>query len=229
MTTRPIAHNSPADLERLSEAKLDIKDPDYLVYLYLFDALEYASKFVSGRLMDIGCGNKPYKKLFGNISEHFGCDIVQSSASQADIICDVLNIPCRNESFDSVLSTQVIEHVAEPQSLCSEAFRILKPHGYFILSGPMYWYLHEEPYDFYRFTKYGFRHMLEKAGFEVTEVLPNGGKWAMLGLTSIHTIQSSRFNKPFVVKWINKTCSYLDKRRFDEISTSNYVVIARKP
>jgi len=56
MTTRPIAHNSPADLERLSEAKLDIKDPDYLVYLYLFDALEYASRFVSGRLMDIGCG-----------------------------------------------------------------------------------------------------------------------------------------------------------------------------
>ena len=218
-----------ANLARLTEINVGVSNPDYLVYLYLFEALEYASQFVSGRLMDIGCGNKPYKRLFSETSEHLGCDIVQSSEGEADIVCDVLNIPCSDESFDSVLSTQVIEHVSEPQSLCNEAFRILKPKGYFVVSGPMYWYLHEEPYDYYRFTKYGFRHMLEKAGFEVVEEIPNGGKWAMLGLTSIHTIQSTRFNRIFVIKWINRIFSHLDKKKFDGISTSNYVIVARKP
>lgn len=218
-----------ANVERLSNAETSLTDPNYLVYSYLFDALRQGSRRFKGKLLDIGCGNKPYRAIFDSVSEYLGCDIVQSSANSVDVICDVVNIPICDESFDSILSTQVIEHVQEPQKLCSEAYRMLKPGGYFMVSGPMYWHLHEEPHDFHRFTRYGFQLLLENAGFELVEIIPNGGKWAMLGLVTLHTFAGTPLQRGFITSSVNRIFSWLDTRRFDPISTSNYVAVAKKP
>lgn len=180
-------------------------------------------------MLDIGCGNKPFQGIFFKVTGYVGCDIVPSDQNVADLLCDSTNIALADNSFDTVLSTQVIEHVEEPQKLCDEAFRLLKSGGHFILSGPMYWHLHEEPFDFYRFTIYGFRYMLERSGFDIIEIIPCGGKWAFCGLVTVHTIEGTWLFRRPVVWLINRFFSWMDDRNKEYRNTSNYVVIAQKP
>jgi SAM-dependent methyltransferase len=231
-------------VNRLNSSEILITNPNYLVYKSfhseLFRCLE---KYSSGKLLDIGCGNKPYQQIVvSSVDEYIGCDIVQSSEKKVDILCDATNIPLPDESFNTIISTQTIEHLSEPQLLINEAYRLLKQNGIFILSGPMYWPLHEEPYDFFRFTKYGFRYIITKAGFTIEEEKANGGKWALCGQVLIHSFYSDLSNhnslkwkvcRGFIefiggVKNINKFFAKLDERYTDTNNTMNYVFVARK-
>lgn len=124
--------------ERLTNTKISKSDPNYLHYKYfqrdLFAAIH---QYAKGSLLDIGCGNKPYEPVFGNqISKYVGCDIIQSHLHKVDILCEANNIPLESSSFDTLFSTQTIEHVEDHQGLVNEAFRLVKPSGYFIVSGP---------------------------------------------------------------------------------------------
>ena len=210
--------------------KVDLADKYYLSYMPLFRDLNYAiSNYASGKLLDIGCGNKPYKEMFDDITEEYvGCDVVQSNMNKVDILCEATNIPLENETFNTIFSTQVIEHVADHQQMIREAQRLLKSEGVFIVSGPLYWHIHEEPYDFFRFTKYGFQHILENNGFEVVEILANGGKWATFGQMVIHTFPQFLVKR----KWFRKLNNYifhrLDNKHYNDFNTMNYVVVARK-
>lgn len=219
-------------LERLP-SYVDIPKSDfyYLVYKPLFRDLEQTiSKYASGKLLDIGCGNKPYELMFaGKITEYLGCDVVQSSLNKVDVICEATNIPLPSSNFETILSTQTIEHVADHQSLLNEAFRLLKPGGHLILSGPMYWHLHEEPFDFFRFTKHGFRYVLEKSGFVVLETRANGGKWATLGQVILHTLPKRLTNWKWMRNLHNRFFIKLDEKFFNEFNTMNYVIVAKKP
>ena len=217
-------------LERLSDLELDLAHPSFLHYRSLFSDLEKASVHAHGRLLDIGCGNKPYKPMFdGRVSQHIGCDVVQSSESRADVICLATNLPFRDACYGTVLVTQVIEHVADHQALLRETFRTLEDDGVLILSGPMYWPLHEEPHDFFRFTEYGLRFLLENLGFVEIEITRDGGKWALCGQVLIHTISATRLDRAFLIRTINRFFSYLDDSQPAGNSTMNYVAVARKP
>jgi len=219
-----------SNLNRLNNLDIKVYSKEYLVYYYLFKELKAAiSAYANGKLLDIGCGNKPYKYYTEPfVNEHLGCDIVQSSGNLVDFVCEATNIPIANETFDTILSTQTIEHVADFQLLVNEAFRLLKPGGCFIVSGPMYWPIHEAPYDFHRFTKFGFIHSLEKAGFKIEEVTPNGGKWAFLGQAIIHTLPDF-LTFPKIFKMIhNVFFKNLDRYFFDDSNTLNYVAVGRK-
>jgi len=207
-----------------------ISDHYYLVYKPLIRDLEYAAgKYAGDRVMDIGCGNKPYREMFDRIAkEYIGCDVVQSSQNKVDIICEATKIPLPGSSFDTVFSTQVIEHVGDHRALLKEAYRLLKPGGHIIISGPMYWHLHEEPNDYFRFTKYGFKLILEESGFTVLEILPNGGKWATLGQMVIHTFPAFLVNRKIFRTFNNRIFSYLDKNYYHDFNTMNYVVVGKK-
>jgi SAM-dependent methyltransferase len=98
-----------------------------------------------------------------------------------DVFASALRLPFGAETFDSVLSTEVLEHVPEPKMILSEAARVLKSGGYLVLSTPQTWGLHEIPYDFYRYTPYGLRYLAEATGFRVITVWPTCGMWAMIG------------------------------------------------
>ena len=218
------------NLDRLKSTDISSFNVNYLVYFFLYKSLKMAiAKYTKGKLVDIGCGNKPYSDWVSPfITEHIGCDIIQSSNNCVDVICEATDIPLPDNTFDTAFSTQTIEHVGDFQLMVNEAYRLLKPGGHFIVSGPMYWPLHEEPYDFHRFTKHGFAHTLKKAGFEVVEVIPNGGKWALLGQVLIQTLPVW-LTFPKVFKWVhNKFFIWLDQKYFDPINTMNYVAIGRK-
>lgn len=222
--------------------KIKKQNNSFLVYHYLIKALSYSiEKYAFGKVLDVGCGNKPYRSLFkNNITEYTGCDINQNKFNTVDIICNVLEIPLPDESFDTVLCTQVIEHVYDHKSLLKEAYRLLKKGGVIILSGPLYWPVHGEPEDFFRFTKYGFRQLLEECGFSITEVQENGGSWATAGQSLAHAYEFST-NRSFLfrvirflffrlgLRWLSNTIfMWLDKKDHNPVNTLNYVIVASK-
>ncbi|MCA0131983.1 class I SAM-dependent methyltransferase [Winogradskyella alexanderae] len=232
------------NLKRLDNLKhINTSSNDYLAYLTFSRDLQNAvNEYAKGELLDIGCGNKPYEEWFNGLtSNYMGCDVVQSSSKKVDIICKANNIPLDDNSFDTIFSTQVIEHVEDIQGMLNEAYRLLRPEGIAIISGPMYWYLHEEPYDFYRFTKYGFKHIFNKSGFEILMIKENGGAWSTLGLMMNHTFSFQNPKANWVARGIkfiyrklrlrvlvNKVFAYLDKKDYNTINTMNYVVVAKK-
>lgn len=223
--------------------KINKRNESYLVYRFLVKALSGAiENYAKGKLLDIGCGNKPYEKLFaGKVSSYIGCDFVQNRFKTVDIICDVTQIPLENDEFDTCFSTQVIEHVKDPSGMLKEIFRLLKPGGHFILSGPLYWPVHGEPYDYYRYTKFGFNHLLTSAGFTITEVTENGGAWATAGQALMHGFEFSRsrslrirmlrfiFYRLRFISLFNSFFEWADKKDTNTTNTINYVVVAVKP
>ncbi|HEU0063959.1 MAG TPA: methyltransferase domain-containing protein, partial [Flavisolibacter sp.] len=189
-----------------------------------------------------GCGNKPYLTFFqGLVTEYTGCDIIQSSKNVVDFLCPATELCFGDNTFDTVFSTQVMEHVADHNAMIKEAYRVLKPGGTIILTVPFCWELHEEPYDFYRFSKYGLKDLFEKHGFKVPLIKSNGGKWAAIFQLWINVLFStrkyvtirSRFIKLIFVRLrliilYNRFAVWLDKKYFDDIITLNYIVIAKK-
>lgn len=122
------------------------------------------------KIVDLGCGLQPYKQLFLH-ARYIGIDVEASGrmADQkcADIYFDGVKIPLDSESVDAVLCTQVLEHAVDPQLLVADIFRVLRPGGRLLVTVPFMWGLHEQPYDFRRFTPYGLQKLVSHCGFEI--------------------------------------------------------------
>ena len=156
----------------------------------------YAKKYLHGRLIDIGCGTKPYKNMLASyVKEYVGLDREQpfNIQAQPDLIGTAYKIPVEDCSFDSALSTAVLEHLAEPEMALHECNRILKKDGVAIYTVPLIWHVHGEPWDYYRFTNYGLQYIFEKTGFEVVELKALSGFWVTFGQMFVYYIY--RFNR----------------------------------
>jgi SAM-dependent methyltransferase len=132
------------------------------------ESLKETLTYARGKLLDVGCGSKPYWPLFRTNVEHYiGVDYGQKNATglQHDAAADGSNLPFKANTFDTVLCTEVIEHLEEPWKAIEEMYRVLKPGGHLILSAPQTYWLHEEPRDFYRFTQFGLKYLMENSGF----------------------------------------------------------------
>ena len=148
-------------------------------------------KYISGRLIDIGCGNKPYAELLKPyVTEHIGVDHEGTihSKENVDLLGTAYNIPALDSSFDSALCTAVLEHLEEPEHALRECYRLLKSGGTAIYSVPFIWHLHEEPRDFYRFSKYGLEYLFTKVGFEVVEINALSGFWVTFGQLFVYNL-----------------------------------------
>lgn len=122
---------------------------------------------MGGNLLDIGCGIKPYEKLFA-VQSYTGLEIDEVPARNrrvADYYYDGLKFPFPDNSFDSILCSQVLEHVFNPAEFLQEVMRVLKPHGKILISIPFVWDEHEQPHDFARYSSFGLRFLLESNGF----------------------------------------------------------------
>jgi len=195
-----------------------------------------AKQYATGRLIDIGCGTKPFKKLFAPyVTEHIGVDHENTIHDQSniDLFGTAYSIPAEDNSFDTAISTAVLEHLEEPAMSILETHRILKKGGHAIYSAPLYWQLHEEPRDFFRYTKYGLKHLFEKNGFEIVEITALSGFWVTFGQQSISYIARS-LRRPLqvlftpLILFIQLSCFLFN--RFDKSTefTWMYLIIARK-
>jgi SAM-dependent methyltransferase len=137
---------------------------------------------LGSRVLDIGAGTCRYRHLFSH------CDYkthdfkkLETEYGKIDYESDLVEIPVESASFDTVLCTEVLEHVPEPILAVHEMSRILKPSGRLILTAPLNAGLHQEPYHFYGgFTPHWYWHFLLKAGFSDIEVWANGGFFSFL-------------------------------------------------
>lgn len=91
-------------------------------------------------------------------------------------------LPIANCVADTVISISVLEHLRHPEVMLGEAFRILKPGGTLILQTPFQWHIHEAPYDYFRYTPFALRSMLEDAGFKQVAVTPLGATFTTIGM-----------------------------------------------
>lgn len=144
-------------------------NPFYFARTGLHRAMTDFAPRLSGRLLDVGCGSKPYQSLF-SVDTYVGLDVDSESSRRlgvADHLYDGHTFPFADATFDSVLCNQVLEHVFNPDQFLGEMARILKPGGKLLLTAPFVWDEHEQPYDYARYSSFGLRALLEKHEFRV--------------------------------------------------------------
>lgn len=125
-------------------------------------------------VVDVGAGDAPYRELFA-AHDYRTTDwggTFYSPTTPVDIVAPAHDLPLEAGSVDAVVCTQVLEHLAEPVAALEEFRRVLRPSGLLVVTVPLTWYLHEVPHDFYRYTPYGLRHVMEKAGFDTIDIAP---------------------------------------------------------
>lgn len=119
-------------------------------------------------VLDAGAGDAPYKSLFQH-AQYESADFqkVDKEYASSTYICDLKSIPVEDCRFDFIIFNQVMEHLPEPQIVLAELYRVLKVGGQIIYTGPLFYEEHEQPYDFYRYTQFGLRHLFISAGFVI--------------------------------------------------------------
>jgi SAM-dependent methyltransferase len=229
---------------KISRLHSNRKAHNWLVYDTGDRWLEKHTDWYRGTIYDLGCGEASYKDWFLQFSERYvGVDWSDSFHNiKADIVANLNEpLPIEDAVADTVLSFSVMEHLSEPQLMLKEAFRILKPGGGLILQVPWQWWIHEAPYDFFRYTPYGLRLLLERAGFTEIDVQPQAGFFTMITM-KLNYFTSRLVRGPrllrFVLKAIlsvfwylgQKAAPYLDKLdRKWELEATGYFVTAKKP
>lgn len=153
--------------------------PDFLVMGPIYRNIKkFSKKYANGTLLDIGCGKKPYKKLFdNNVNEYIGLDHPVTKKTfntrgiiKPDIYADATKIPLKDDSVDTVIMVQTLEHIKEPEKVIKEINRIMKKEGHIFISVPLMEFEHGQPYDYYRFTRYSLEYLLKKNKFKIVEL-----------------------------------------------------------
>jgi SAM-dependent methyltransferase len=228
-------------------------------------AIEHAAGSAGGKLLDVGCGDKPYEAVFApHVDSHIGVeygDTYRNSFSarlaRADVLYDGRILPFANATFQTVLSTQVLEHVPDPWGLVREMVRVLAPGGRLILTVPFSYRIHSAPDDFHRFTGYALEVLAHGNGLEIECLAHRGGFWFVMGqkLNSHLAFRWARLDRaaqemgtfgyrelqpsrprwwtlPFLVPVIlvsSTLARMLDRLDPDPSETLGYLLVARKP
>ena len=199
---------------------------------------KYINKYCAGKLLDVGCGSKPYEKFtIGVVDKHIGIDheLTPHDKSRIDVFGTAYDIPFEDNHFDAVLCTAVLEHLEEPNEAIKESNRILKKGGVAIYSVPFIWHLHEEPRDFFRYSKYGLEYLFMKNGFDIVELKSLSGFWVTSIQLFIYYLE--RFNRGLIRRLgvlnfffylMQKVGLFINKYDRSKEWTWMYIVIAQK-
>jgi SAM-dependent methyltransferase len=197
----------------------------------------------SGTVLDLGCGVRPFEQDILQFADRYvGVDWSQTlHGLKADVVADLNRpLPFADASIDHVVSFEVLEHLAEPAVMLAEAARVLRSQGQLTLSHPFQWWVHESPWDYQRFTRYGLDHQLRKAGFADIQVTETSGFWSMWLLKLNY--QMTRL--PRGPSWVRKMMRVmlipvwwttqwigigLDQAWKEPRETAGYFVVATKP
>jgi len=190
-------------------------------------SLMHCKEFVKGKLLDVGCGRKPYRDTyFAGAESYVGVDFATPN-SQPDVVGSALDLPFEDRRFDTVVSTELLEHVPDPLRALSEMHRVLKPGGYLILTTPMYWPRHEVPHDYFRYPYDGLLHLIKESNFELVRLFNRGNAYVFLGQVVQHTLPV--FIRPkFLIALANRFFLFCDRRHAFDVVTLGWTILAKR-
>ena len=226
---------------KLNEEKRTIEERRHFspaIYASYKVTLPEILTYIHGKLIDIGCGDMPYKDIILDKITQYDTFDIEKRVPEVKFVGDIQDMDViADGSYDSAICLEVLEHVQDPFRAIAEIHRILNKGGTLILSVPHLSRLHEAPYDFYRYTKYGIRYILEEVGFEVLKIVPQGGIFSFLG-HQFSSISVCLFWHIPVIKrvvflvntWLCVRPCYLLDKVFDREKTFalGYTCVARK-
>ena len=179
--------SSTADWPGATRRNPRVSSATWLVRSRLADWLQFeaaAAHAAGGRLrvLDVGCGVKPYYPYFAKYADSYvGVDVVENPA--AELLGGVENLPVDDGSFDVVLCTQVLEHCDDPARAVMELRRVTAPGGRVLASTHGVQVYHPSPHDYWRWTHEGLRRLFaENAEWQTLDVRPAGGTASCLGM-----------------------------------------------
>ena len=196
---------------------------------------------LSGRLLDVGCGEKPYEPWMPNTIEHVGLDVEPGDKT------DVVAVrgepwPFPDAHFDSAICLQVVEHAADLEHVLSELARVLRPGGRLVVSAPFVYTEHADPDDYRRFSRHGLRALLSEH-FDVLEVRSQGGVGSTAGVMLLNFVELSCYRSRVLLAlfsvalplWL-ATCAVvnlvgwlLDRTDRTEACYGNVLAVASRP
>jgi len=148
-------------------------NPFFLGRSSMYINIKKFSGFISGKTLDVGCGSKPYAHLFSKITSYKGMDIEKSGHKHQyeyiDVFYDGERFPFEENSFDSLVFFEVLEHVFNSDNFFKQIKKVVKPEGYCLITIPFIWGEHEQPYDFARYSSFGLKHLFDTHGFEIIQ------------------------------------------------------------
>jgi SAM-dependent methyltransferase len=139
-----------------------------------------ASRYLGGTVLDAGAGRLTHRAILEPLAKRYVSADLQAERTGLDVVCDLGRAPFRTEAFDAAVCSQVLEHTTRPRAVLGELWRCLKPGGVLIVTVPHISYLHGEPHDYFRYTKYGLDALLRGAHFEPLVIEESGGLLAFL-------------------------------------------------
>lgn len=181
-----------------------------------------------GILLDIGGAETKLHNVFKPYIKKYFCINLKkcSNSADANINGSALLLPIKNNSIDTIICNQVIEHLPNPSELIDEIYRVLKPDGYCIISTNMAWIYHPDPEDYYRFTKAGLKYLLGK--FSTIEVKILGGFVSSITQFIVLPFQNVPLIGPIVITILNFIGYYLDKIFFEPRLSTLLIAFVKK-
>ena len=136
-------------------------------------------EFTRGALIDLGCGKVPLYATYRGHTESITCvDWANTMHPNPHLDHEQdLNRPLAfpDAAFDTMILSDVLEHIRRPEELLREMYRVLRPEGHVLMNVPYYYGLHEEPFDYFRYTRHALMAMSTDAGFQVVRMEAIGG------------------------------------------------------
>lgn len=201
---------------------------------------EALPKYGRGLAVDVGCGRGKYRDLIGrHASRYVGLDNMTSLRQFApgggpavDIVADVMALPLAAKSCDTVVCLQVIEHVPEPGVLMAELGRVCRGGGHLLLATGWLAPYHAEPRDYYRFSVDAFQYLFDRHGFDLIELIPNGGVWTLLAWSALRVVElrsvAWRRRLGRVVRPLELAAERLDGRKALSRNSLGYFGVGRR-
>lgn len=174
-------------------------NPFFLIRRALLNELRALAPNLGGRVLDFGCGAKPYRELFLHATEYIGVDMENEghdhSTEEIDVYYDGATLPFDDNSFDGVFTSEVLEHVPDINDSLQELNRVLKPNGRILITVPFVFPEHEMPNDFRRLNANGLHIVLQANGFRAITIRKGGSFLEVIFQLTIMYIHSLLFTQ----------------------------------